>query len=81
MSPPDFDLFRKLKEPMRGHCFPSLKNVSAEVARAIRRLNKGGTLNGIANLPKRYDAVIEKQGKYIEKFKDIGPKIIYTCIS
>jgi len=22
MSPPDFNLFHKLKEPMRGHCVP-----------------------------------------------------------
>jgi len=66
MSPPDFDLFRKLKEPIRGHRFPSLKEVSAAVTQAIRRLNKRGTLNGIANLPKRWDAVIKKQEDYIE---------------
>jgi len=29
MSPPDFGLFHKLKEPMRGHRFPSLEEVSA----------------------------------------------------
>jgi hypothetical protein len=51
---------------MRGHNFLSLKEVSAAVTRAIRGLNKSGTLNGIANLPKRWDAVIEKQGVYIE---------------
>ena len=65
-SPPDFDLFHKLKEPMRGHRFPSLEEVSAAVTQAIRGLNKSGTINGIANLPKRRDAVIEKQGDYIE---------------
>ena len=65
MSPPDLDLFHKLKEPMRGHRFPFLEEVSAAVTRAIRRLNKNGTLNGIANLPQRWDAVIEK-GNYIE---------------
>jgi hypothetical protein len=66
MSPPDFDLFPKLKEPMRGHHFSSLEEVSAAVTRAIRGLNKSGTLNGIGNLPKRWDAVTEKQGDYIE---------------
>jgi hypothetical protein len=30
-SPPDFDLFHKLKEPMRGHRSPSLEDVSAAV--------------------------------------------------
>jgi transposase len=48
MSPPDFDLFHKLKEPMRGHSFPSLEEVSAAVTRAIRGLKNSGTLNGIA---------------------------------
>jgi len=66
MSPPDFDLFPKLKEPMRGHCFSSQEEVSAVVTQAIRGLNKSGTLNGIEKLPKRWDAVIEKQGDYIE---------------
>jgi len=60
MSPPDVNLFHKLKEPMRGHRFPSLEEVSAAVTRAIRRLKKSSTLNGIANLPKRWDAVVEK---------------------
>jgi hypothetical protein len=66
MSPPDFDLFHKLKEPMRGHHFPSLEEVSAVVIRAIQGLNKSGALNGIANLLKRWDTFIEKQMDYIE---------------
>jgi hypothetical protein len=66
MSPPDFDLFHKLKEPMRGHRLPSLEEIPAAVTRAIRGLDKSGTLNGIANLPKRWDTVTEKQGDYIE---------------
>jgi histone-lysine N-methyltransferase SETMAR len=65
MSPSDFDLFHKLKEPMRGHRFTSLEEVSAAVTRAIRGQNKSGTLTGTGNLPKRWDAVIEKQGEYI----------------
>ena len=66
LSPPDFDLFHKLKEPMRGQLFPSVEEVSAVVTRAIQGLNKSCTLNGIADLPKRWDPVIEKQGENIE---------------
>jgi len=51
---------------MRGHRFSSLEEVSAADTRAIRGLNLSGTLNGIENLPKCWDAVIEKQGDYIE---------------
>jgi hypothetical protein len=43
---------------MRGHCFPSLEEVSAAVTRAIWGLRISGTLNGIANFPKRWDAII-----------------------
>ena len=66
MSPPDFYLFRKLQESMRGHRFPSVKEVSAAVNRAIRELKKSGTLDGIANLPKHWNVVVEKQGDYTE---------------
>jgi hypothetical protein len=66
MSPPGFNLLPKLKETMRGHCFSSLEEISAAITRTIRRLKKSGTLNGIANLPKRWDAVIKKEGDYIE---------------
>jgi hypothetical protein len=65
-SPPDFDLFPKLKESMHGQSFPSLEEVSAAETQAIRGLNKSGTLNGIANIPKCSDAIIEKQGDYTE---------------
>ncbi|PNF31351.1 hypothetical protein B7P43_G10893, partial [Cryptotermes secundus] len=64
MSPPDFDLFPKLKQPMRGRRFPSLEELSAAVNRAIRPINKDGVLDGIVKLPTRWDSVIEKQGDY-----------------
>jgi hypothetical protein len=51
---------------MRGHRFPSLEEVSAAVTRTIRGMNESGTLNGIANLPKFWDVVIEKQRDYTE---------------
>jgi hypothetical protein len=51
----------KISGYLHGQRFPSLEGVSAAVTRAIRGMNKSGTLNGIANHPKRWDAVIEKQ--------------------
>ena len=45
MSPPDCDLFPKLKEPMRGIRFSSLEEPSANVTRAIRHMNKSGILD------------------------------------
>jgi hypothetical protein len=51
---------------MRGQRFSSLEELSAAVTRAIRTLNKSGTLSGIANLPQRWDMAIAKQGDYIK---------------
>ncbi|KAK9753759.1 hypothetical protein QE152_g1741 [Popillia japonica] len=66
MNPSDFDLFPKLKKPMRGRRFRSLEELSTAVTRAIRQMNKDGILNGRVKLPTRWDSVIEKQGDYFE---------------
>jgi transposase len=43
MSPPDFDLFPKLKKKKRlsEKCFISIEVVSDEVTRVVRRINDG----------------------------------------
>ena len=66
-SPPDFNLFPKLNEPVRRRSFSSLEELSTDGTRAILNINKSGVLDGIIMLPKRWDSVIEKQGDYIER--------------
>jgi transposase len=66
MSPPDFNLFPKLKEPLCGKRFRSTDEVSNEVTRVIRRINNQGVLTGIQDLPKRWTAVLKHNGDYIE---------------
>ena len=66
MSPPDFELFPKLKEPMRGWYFSSLDKLSINGTQAIWHMNKSVVLDGIIMLPKLWDSVIEKQGACIE---------------
>jgi hypothetical protein len=66
MSPPDFDLFQKLKKPLRGKRFRSIEEVCNEVTRVIRRINNEGVLTGIQDMPKRWTAVIKHNGDYIE---------------
>ncbi|VVC34914.1 Transposase, type 1 [Cinara cedri] len=68
LSTPDFDLFQKLKEPLRRIRFPNLVILNEEVSRRIRELNKDGVLCGIQALPKRWQSCIDKQGDYIEDF-------------
>jgi hypothetical protein len=63
MSPPDFDLFPKLKKKnLRGKRFKSIE----EVRRVIRRIDDEGFPTGIQALPKRWTAVIKYNGDYIE---------------
>jgi len=66
MSPPDFDLFPKLKINMRGVRFSTLEDLSASVTRRVRQLNCSRDLTGIMDLPKCWDAVIWQKGDYIE---------------
>ena len=66
MSPPNFDLFPKLKKPLPGKRFRSIEEVSNEAIRVIRLINNEGVLTGIQVLPKRWTAVIKHNGDYIE---------------
>jgi hypothetical protein len=66
LSPPDFDLFSKLKKPLRGKRFRSIEEVSNEVIWVIRRIKNEGVHTGIKDLPKRWTTVIKHNGDYIE---------------
>ena len=65
-SPPAFDLFPKLKKPLRGKRFRSVEEASNGVTRVTRRINNEGVLTGIQDLPKRRTAVIKHNADYIE---------------
>jgi hypothetical protein len=66
LSTPDFDLFPKLKKPLRGKRFRSIEEVSNEVTSVIRRMNNEGVQTGIQDLPKPWTTVIKHNGDYIE---------------
>jgi hypothetical protein len=67
MSPPDFDLFPKLKKkPLHGKRFRSIEEAAKEATRVIRHIKNEGVLTGIQDLPKRWTAVIKHNGDYIE---------------
>lgn len=66
MSPPDFDLFAKLKEPMRGVRFDDLEELEQAVADQVRHMNLRCLATGVAKLSARWKSVIEKKGCYIE---------------
>ena len=61
-----FDLFPKLKKPLRGKCFRNIEEVSNELTRVIRRINNEGVLTRIKDLSKCWAAVIKHNGDYNE---------------
>ena len=61
MSPPDFDLFPKLKQPLRGIRFYDLENLQEKVANQFRVINFGCLATGVGDLPQRWTKVIEQK--------------------
>lgn len=66
MSPPDYDLFPKLKENLRGIRFENLEELESAAAAQVRHINNCCLATGVARLPTRWRAVIQKKGHYFE---------------
>ncbi len=66
ISPPDFDLFPKLKEPLRGIRYNDLDQLQDAVTAGVRRIDSGCLATGIAALPHRWQLVINHEGSYFE---------------
>ena len=62
--PPEFDLFPKLKKPLRVIRYESLDELECTVNREVRRINFGNLATGIQALPKRWNSVIQSRGDY-----------------
>ena len=66
LSPCDFDLIPKMKEPLRGIRFRTVPEILQAVYRSIRTINKTGAAKGILRLPYRWQRVVNNAGDYIE---------------
>ena len=66
MSPCDYDLFAKAKEPLRGACYNIRDELIRAIGRSMRNINKDGCVVGIRRLPNICQKVINKGGEYIE---------------
>lgn len=66
LSPPDYDLFPKLKEPLRGVRYDDLNELYVAVNAVVRDINKGCLATGVRDLPKRWESTIASAGDYIE---------------
>ena len=66
LSPCDFDLIPKMKEPLRGIRFRTVPETLQAVDRSIRTINTTGAAKSILRLPHRWQRVAHNAGDYIE---------------
>ena len=66
LSPCDFHLIPKMKEPLRGIRFRTVPEILKAVDRSIRTINITGAAKGILRLPHRWQRVVHNAGDYIE---------------
>ena len=62
LSPCDFDLIPKMKEPLRGIRFRTVPEILQAVDRSIRTINTTGAAKGIPRLPHRWQRVVNNAG-------------------
>ncbi|PNF17990.1 hypothetical protein B7P43_G17351 [Cryptotermes secundus] len=66
LSPRDFDLIPKMKEPLRGIRFRTVSEILQAVDHSIGTINTTGAAKGILRLPHRWQRVVHNAGDYIE---------------
>ncbi|PNF40606.1 hypothetical protein B7P43_G06749 [Cryptotermes secundus] len=66
LSPCDFNLIPKMKEPLRGIRFRTVPEILQAVDRSIRTMNTTGAAKGILRLPHRWQRVVHNAGDYTE---------------
>ena len=66
LSPCDFDLIPKMKEPLRGILFRTVPEILQAVDRSIRTINTTGAAKGILRLPHRWQRIVHNAGDYSE---------------
>ena len=66
LSPCDFHLIPKMKEPLRGIRFRTVPEILQAVDRSARTINTTGAAKGILRLLHRWQRVVHNAGDYIE---------------
>ena len=66
LSPCDFHVIPKMKEPLRGIRFRTVPEILQAVDRSIRTINTTGAAKGILRLPHRWQRAVHNASDYIE---------------
>ena len=67
LSPCEFHLIPKMKEPLRGIRFRTVPEILQVVDRSIRTINTTGAAKSILRLPHRWQQVVHNAGDYNEE--------------
>ena len=66
LSPCDFDLIPKMKEPLRGIRFRTVPEILQAVVRSIRTINTTGSAKSILRFPHLWQRFVNNAGDYVE---------------
>jgi hypothetical protein len=66
MSPCDYDLFAKMKVPLRGTRYNTREEIIRAVGRSLQDINGNGRVDGVQRLPQIWQKVVHREGDYIE---------------
>ena len=64
LSPCDYELFAKVKEPLRGTRYKTTDELIRAIGRSIRNIEKDGGADGVRRLPNIWQTVINKGRDY-----------------
>ena len=65
LNPLDYDVFNKLKRPLKGKRFNSAGELQNATIDSINQLNNNDSLIGTSNLVGRWQQVVDRNGQYI----------------
>ena len=69
----DYDIFAKVKEPLRGTRYNTRDELTRAIGRSIRNINKDGRANGVRRLPNIWQTVINKAATVLKVHKCCTP--------
>ena len=64
MSPCDYDLFSKIKEPPQGIKFQSRVDIQRALDRSVRKIFRNGAADGVRRLPTIWQCIVDLSGDY-----------------
>jgi hypothetical protein len=63
LSPCDYDLFAKMKEPLRGTCYNTREEIIRAVGQSLLDINRSGRADGVRRYPQIWQKVVHMGGR------------------